>query len=73
VKLPLYAEAGIPHYGLFNLVDRCLEAYSNPNQLPPSQYHYFDRQIVPAHNQIIIPYFSDISLELAQVFPQASS
>jgi Uma2 family endonuclease len=32
IKLPLYTEAGIFHYWLFNLVENHLEAYSNPSK-----------------------------------------
>lgn len=32
VKLPLYAEAGISDYWIFNLLETCLECYSDPYQ-----------------------------------------
>ncbi|MBD2665651.1 hypothetical protein B6N60_03478 [Richelia sinica FACHB-800] len=32
IKLPLYAQAGISDYWIFNLVDSCLESYSEPYQ-----------------------------------------
>lgn len=32
VKLPLYAEARISHYRIFNLIENILEVYSEPYQ-----------------------------------------
>ncbi|MEG4086341.1 Uma2 family endonuclease [Microcoleus sp. POL10_C6] len=40
VKLPLYAEAGISNYWIFNLLQTCLECYSDPYQNAPGQFGY---------------------------------
>lgn len=46
VKLPLYAEAAIAEYWIFNLVDRQLEVYTEPSQVGDS-FDYLNRRIVP--------------------------
>lgn len=52
VKLSLYAEAGIPHYWLFNVVDRTLEAHSEPAQVTQGQFGYLNRRIVTPSSPI---------------------
>jgi Uma2 family endonuclease len=71
VKLPLYAEAIIKDYWLFNLPDRCLEAYSEPYPLAPGRFGYLNRRIVPPDGQIALPPFPEAVLQLASVFPNA--
>ena len=41
-KGPLYSRARIPEYWILNLVDRVLEVYRDPGEVPgrPFQYHY---------------------------------
>ncbi|MCS6815261.1 MAG: Uma2 family endonuclease [Cyanobacteria bacterium] len=68
VKLSLYAEAAIPHYWLFNLVDRTLEAYSEPAQLPTGQFEYLNRRIFTPSTTIVLP-IGEQPLALAQIFP----
>jgi len=69
IKLPLYAEAKIPDYWLFNLPEHYLEAYSQPGQLGPGKFGYLTKRIIPATGEIALPPFSDQMLELAAVFP----
>ncbi len=68
-KLPLYAEAQIPYYWLFNLSDDCLEAYAEPLQKPDGQFDYRTKQIALPAEAIAIPPFSDLLLDLSKVFP----
>ena len=70
-KLPLYAQANIPHYWLFNLVDRQLETYSEPSQISPGQFGYLNRRIVPIDQEIALPGFSEPLISLARAFPPA--
>lgn len=70
VKIPLYAEAGINDYWIFNLVDKCLEVYTKPFSRQNGNFNYQTRNIILADGTIEIPGFSDVILELATVFPQ---
>jgi Uma2 family endonuclease len=70
VKLPLYAEAEISDYWLFNLPDRYLEAYSEPCQIS-GQFAYLNRRIVPITGTIALPPFPEQVLNLNSVFPDA--
>lgn len=67
-KLALYAEAGISDYWIFNLFDNYLESYSEPYQNIQG-YGYVNKRIVFPHQVIPLPCFSDLSLDLARVFP----
>lgn len=69
VKLPLYAEAQISDYWLFNLPDRYLEAYSDPYQITLGQFGYLNRRIVTAEQSIALPSFPEITLQVASVLP----
>ncbi len=68
VKVPLYAEANISDYWLFNLVEHHLEAYSEPYQLE-GKYGYAVRRIVLPTQVFPLPCFSDAILDLNQIFP----
>ena len=68
VKLSLYAEAKIPVYWLFNVMDRTLEAYSEPAQITPGQFGYLNRRIVTA-GEIALPPFPEQVLSLNRIFP----
>ncbi|MFN5895575.1 MAG: Uma2 family endonuclease, partial [Dolichospermum sp.] len=46
VKIPLYAKAGIVDYWIFNLLDNCLECYSEPYQNKSGEFGYANRRIV---------------------------
>jgi Uma2 family endonuclease len=67
VKLPLYAEAMIKDYWLFNLPDRCLEAYSEPAQMASGQFGYLNRRVV-LNRAIALPPFPEQILELGSIF-----
>ena len=68
-KLPLYAEAGISDYWIFNLVKNYLETYSEPYQDSQGNFGYTVKRIVLPNQAIALPYFPDLSLDLSKVFP----
>ncbi len=68
VKLPLYAEAKISDYWLFNLPDHYLEVYSDPHQIAPGRFGYLNRRIFLAEGEIVLPPFPDKLLQLNLVF-----
>lgn len=70
VKLPLYAEAGISDYWIFNIVENCLESYSQPYQGLQNKFGYRHKLIYLTHELIQLPCFPNLSLNLAQVFPR---
>ena len=69
VKLPLYAEAGISDYWIFNLVENHLEAYSEPYQELQGNFGYSVRRIFLPNQIVSLPIFADLSLDLSKVFP----
>lgn len=69
VKIPLYAQAGIAYYWIFNLFDNHLECYSEPYQDSQGKYGYLNKRIVLDKMAIALPYFPDLSLDLSRVFP----
>jgi len=73
IKVPLYAEAGISDYWIFNLVDNHLEAYSEPYQELQGNFGYSLRRIFLPNKVVALPYFSDLSLDLSKVFPDITS
>ncbi len=68
-KLPLYAEAGISDYWIFNLVKNQLETYTEPYQDSQGNFGYSVKRIVLPNQAIALPYFPDLSLDLSKVFP----
>ncbi|MEW6493649.1 MAG: Uma2 family endonuclease [Cyanobacteriota bacterium] len=70
VKVPLYAEAGIPDYWIFNLVKNHLEAYSEPYQELKGNFGYSIKRIVLPNQALALPCFPDLSLDLSKVFPE---
>ena len=79
VKRSLYAEAGIPHYWIFNLIEQCLEAYSEPYQNLET-FNYAVRRISLPNGTITLPIMvvqndvgdrSPLALKLAKIFPIA--
>lgn len=68
IKLPLYAEAGINQFWLFNLVDNQLETYTQPYQDGNHKYDYRCKLIYLPNEVINIPHFLDISLNLSLFF-----
>ncbi|BAY90707.1 MULTISPECIES: Uma2 family endonuclease [unclassified Tolypothrix] len=69
VKLPLYAEAGIIDYWIFNLVDNYLEFYSEPYQTAQGKFGYRRKLIFLPNESVNLPSFTDLVLELSKVFP----
>ncbi|MEG4209307.1 Uma2 family endonuclease [Microcoleus sp. Pol11C3] len=69
VKLPLYAEAGISDYWIFNLLEICLECYSEPYQNSQGQFGYRVKRIFLPNETVALPNFGDFSLDLSKVFP----
>ncbi|MEH1802951.1 MAG: Uma2 family endonuclease [Nostoc sp.] len=69
VKIPLYAKGGITDYWIFNLFDNYLEVYSEPYQDNQGRYGYSNKRIFLSDEIITFPCFSDLSLDLAKVFP----
>lgn len=69
VKLPLYAEAGISDYWIFNLVENHLETYSEPFQELQGNFGYRVKRIVLSNEAIALSCFPDLSLDLSKVFP----
>jgi len=69
VKLPLYAEAGISDYWIFNLVKNQLETYTEPYQDSQGNFGYTVKRIVLPNQAIALPCFPDLSLDLSKVFP----
>jgi Uma2 family endonuclease len=69
VKVPLYAEAGISDYWIFNLVENHLETYSEPYQELQGSFGYSVKRIVLPNKAIALPGFPDLSLNLSKVFP----
>ncbi|AFY80362.1 Uma2 family endonuclease [Oscillatoria acuminata] len=72
VKLPLYAKSGIADYWIFNLVNNTLECYSEPYQDNRESFGYRQRRIVLPNEQVSLPGFSDVLLDLAEIFPPQS-
>jgi Uma2 family endonuclease len=69
VKIPLYAKAGIFYYWIFNLLDNCLECYSEPYQNQQGIFGYANKRIVLPNQVISLPCFPDLQLDLSKVFP----
>jgi Uma2 family endonuclease len=69
VKLPLYAEAGISDYWIFNLVKNHLETYTEPYQDSQGNFGYTVKRIVLPNQAIALPCFPNLSLDLSKVFP----
>lgn len=70
IKLPLYAKANINNYWIFNLVDNYLECYSEPYQDLQDKFGYRRKLIYLPNETVNLPVFSDLVLNLSQVFPK---
>lgn len=68
VKMPLYAEAQIPYYWIFNVVANQLEAYSEPYQDLQGNFGYRFKRIFLANQSVDLPLPSS-SLDLSSIFP----
>lgn len=69
VKLPLYAEAGVSDYWIFNLIDNSLECYSQPYQDTQGKFGYRRKLIFLPNETVNLPSFPDLVLDLSKVFP----
>lgn len=69
VKLPLYAEAGISDYWIFNLTEKFLEAYSQPYQDSQGKSGYRRKVIYLSNESVNLPCFADLSVNLSKIFP----
>ena len=69
IKGTLYAEAGIEHYWLCNLIDNRLEAYSQPYRDVQGKGNYAQRKYVLSHQAIALPTFPDLQIELIKILP----
>lgn len=72
IKGLLYAEAGIPHYWIFNLIDYHLEVYREPYRDAKGQGNYAQRQYLLPHQAIALPNIANSIIELNKVFPTIS-
>lgn len=70
VKLPLYAEAGIFDYWIFNLAENHLEIYSEPYQNFQGKFGYGTKRIILPNQALALPCFPDLLLDLSKVFPR---
>jgi len=73
VKLPLYAEASISDYWIFNLQSNCLECYSEPYQDLQNKFGYRKKLIFLPNESVKLPHFSDLMLDLSKVFPNKNN
>lgn len=69
VKIPLYAQAGISDYWIFNLFDNYLESYSESYQNHQGKYGYLNKRIVLPNQVIALRCFPDLSVDLGKIFP----
>jgi Uma2 family endonuclease len=69
IKIPLYAEAGISNYWIFNLVQTRLEVYTEPYQDLQGNFDYRLTRIVLPNEAVALGCFPDLSLDLSLTFP----
>ena len=70
VKGSLYAEFGIPHYWIFNVLDGNLEVYAEPRVDEQGRFSYGLRRVLLRHQSVELPGFDGAALQLDQVLPQ---
>jgi Uma2 family endonuclease len=63
-KAPLYAAAGISEYWIVNLIDDRLEIYRQPEGAI-----YTSTQIILPPRSVNLPQFSEITFDIATIFP----
>ncbi|GFE70954.1 Uma2 family endonuclease [Chroococcus sp. FPU101] len=68
VKIPLYAESGIKHYWIFNLLDNQLETYSQPYQKALDQFDYRQKIVYLPNQTVTLPELTNLVLDLSQIF-----
>jgi Uma2 family endonuclease len=73
VKMPLYAEAEISHYWIFNVVTNQSEAYSEPYKDSQNNFGYRFKRIFLANQSVELPIASSPLLDLSSVFPRKIS
>jgi Uma2 family endonuclease len=73
VKIPLYAEAGISDYWIFNLPDNYLETYCEPYQTPSESFGHSIKRILLPNQLVSLPNLIDSVLDLSKVFPRLAS
>ncbi|WP_315791990.1 Uma2 family endonuclease [Fischerella sp. JS2] len=73
VKMPLYAEAEISHYWIFNVVTNQLEAYSEPYKDSQNNFGYRFKRIFLANQSVELSIASPPLLDLSAVFPHKIS
>ena len=71
VKGPLYAEFGIPHYWIFNVLDGNLEVYGEPRVDEQGRFSYGLRRVLLRNQSVELPGFDGALLQLDQVLPPA--
>ncbi|MEH2261171.1 Uma2 family endonuclease [Nostoc sp.] len=68
-KLPIYAEANISDYWIFNLVDNYLECYSEPYQALQGKFGYRRKFIYLPNESVNLSCFPNLVVDLSKVFP----
>jgi Uma2 family endonuclease len=67
IKGPLYAEAQIPHYWIFNVLDRQVECLSQPQQNAKGVWVYGLQQIILSNHVLTLPAPLSGSIDLVKV------
>ncbi len=67
-KGPLYAEALIPHYWIFNVLDKQVECLSQPQQNAQGQWAYSLQQVILPNQMLALPQPLSGSIDLTKVF-----
>jgi Uma2 family endonuclease len=68
VKGPLYAEALITHYWIFNVLDRQVECLSQPQQNAQGRWAYGAQQIILPNQMLALPVPLNGAIDLTQIF-----
>jgi Uma2 family endonuclease len=69
IKLPLYAEAGISHYWIFNLIEHLLTVYREPYQTSQGKHGYGIKHTILPDQASALPSLSNSLLDLSKIFP----
>jgi Uma2 family endonuclease len=67
-KGPMYAEALIPHYWIFNVLDKQVECLSQPQQNASGQWAYGLQQIILPNQKLALPTPLNGAIDLTAVF-----
>jgi Uma2 family endonuclease len=68
-KLEVYAEAGINHYWIVNLIASQLECYCQPYRNQKGEFSYQSKQVYLPNQSVTIPSFDAALLDLSRIFP----